>query len=250
LGGDVEMSDSLYYWNFYADNGDQYGGWAFADTGTYYPGWTYDTGLGVYYVYDAYAYGFDLTPAYGIVEGEVYTSYYVDGATGAVYDTYSGGAYAVTTGYIGYEYDYALTPAGYDDFGYGGYYLADSFGGDAIADSLFYWAFYADNGDQYGGWLFADSDTYYPGWAYDNGLGVYAVYDAYAYGFDLTATYGIEEGEVYTSYYVDSFTGQVYSTNSGGTFPTSADYLGYEYDYAVTSYGYDDFGYGGYYLVG
>jgi hypothetical protein len=122
---------------------------------------------------------------------------------------------------------------------------------DLIGDSVYNWAFVADSGDRYGGVIYADTGTFLPGQILDVPYGYYVIGDAYAYGFDLGAYYGIDEGETYITYYVDAYQGalQTFDYPYYGA-PSSIYGLGYEHDYAWNGAYWDDFGFGGAYQAG
>ena len=239
------MSDSYYIWTFTSNTGDQWGGTLYDDSSAYDVGSTVRDAAGTYRIDYEYAYGFDLTAAYGINEGQVTTNWYYDSAATAYFDTYSDGTYVTGRAGLGSEYDYAWTGAAWDDFGDGGVYQANGEPGD----SYFTWTFYAYTGDQWGGTLYDDSRDYGVGSVINDAKGYYLINSEYEFGFDLTAAYGIWEGEVTTSWYYDAGSRSYLETYSDGLWVTSWEGLGMEYDYAWTGRAWDDFGDGGRYQV-
>jgi hypothetical protein len=123
------MSDSLFYWTFYANSGDQYSGYTWDDSVDFFAGQYINSiyGQGYYYVSNEYEYGYDLSSYSGSSynEGTTHVYAYYDSATGAVYTPYYYSlGYASTTSGIGSEYDYVYKSGIYNDFGVGGYYQA------------------------------------------------------------------------------------------------------------------------------
>lgn len=133
---------------------------------------------------------------------------------------------------------------------------------DAFRDSIFYWTFSSTTGDAYFGYTVADTaalvgvpvGTVFAS-PYGFGFGQYTVTNIVDYPFDLSAHYGIgyySEGATAAYSYYDAFNGLVLPTLYGSQgIPTSYGGLGTEYDYVASPFfgGYDDFGYGGYYLI-
>ncbi len=236
------MSDSYFIWSFVATSGDAWGGALYDDSSRYNVGSTVQDVAGTYRIEAEYAFGVDLTAAYGINEGEVTTTWYYDAQSGQTLGTLSNGAYRTGFGGLGSEYDYALTGSGTDDFGDGGRFQADA----ALPDSYYIWTFYAYSGDQWGGTLYDDSRDYAPGSVLYDVNGYYLINSEAEFGFDLSsAGYGLWEGQVTTSWYYDAGSGWLLDTWSGGQVVTSWLGLGEEYDYAWTGWDYDDFGVGG-----
>lgn len=191
------MSDSFYSWYFLSDAGDEYGGSAVADTGRYYPGWTFDTGLGLYVVYEEFAYGFDLTPS-GYEDGDVFTTYYLDQILGQL-QTWSNGAFPTGTLGLGSEYDYAYTGvgtfSGYDDFGAGGLYEVDV--STPLFDAPFYLAAYPDVAASG-----LDPQAHYMTWGWTEGRdpNPYFDTDGYLAAYPDVAATGINPLEHYAVY--------------------------------------------------
>lgn len=114
-------------------------------------------------------------------------------------------------------------------------------------DSIYEWAFFADNGDVWGGTLYADSSLYAAGdWFYDVG-GYYYIAGETAYDYDISDYFGpaFEDGSVYTGWYYEALTASFLPTYSGGNYATGTLGLGSEYDYAWDGVRWDDFGLGG-----
>jgi hypothetical protein len=239
------MSDSYYIWTFTSNTGDQWGGTLYDDSSAYNVGSTVRDVAGTYVITHEYAFGFDLTAAYGINEGEVTTSWYYDSQAGQYFQTYSNGLYETGFAGLSSEYDYAWTGAAWDDFGDGGRYQANG----EPADSYFTWTFYARGGDQWGGTLYDDSRDYAVGSVINDVNGYYLITSEYEFGFDLTAPYGIWEGEVTTSWYYDAGSRSYLETWSGGQLVTSWEGLGAEYDYAWNGWEWQDLGEGGIFQV-
>lgn len=243
---DGDLPDSIFGWRFVANSGDVYGGHFFDDSRDYAAGNSWTTTSGRYEIVSESQYGYDLGPGAHINEGQTYTTWYFDAATGQTLSTYSAGRYATSQTGLGTEYDHAWTGSGWDDFGYAGYHQADA----DQPDSYFTWYFVANSGDIYGGHFYDDSRDYAAGQNWTTAQGRYVISGEYEYGIDLSGPYGIAEGSTYTTWYDDDATGQVLSTNSAGRYATSTSGLGTEYDHAWTGTNWDDFGYGGYHQVG
>ena len=224
--------DSYLNWTFYAYSGDSYSGFAVDDSSAWYAGQTWSTSDGYYYISSEAEYGYNTQ-----WENQVYTTSYYDAGTGSTFSTYSGGGYATGTNGLGSEYDYAWNGSNYDDFGYGGYYQANS-----DADSYLTWTFYAYSGDSYSGFAVDDSSAWYAGQTWSTNDGYYYISSEAEYGYNTQW-----DNQVYTTSYYDAGTGSTLSTYSGGGYATGTNGLGSEYDYAWNGINYDDFGYGGYY---
>ena len=123
------LPDSLYTWTFVADSGDWYAGVLYEDTGAYAPGLVLEGDFGYYFINAQYDYGYDLGAAFGIAEGATYTTAYFDAVQGGLqtYNYFYARAPSSVYG-LGYEYDFALNGAFWDDFGYGGAYRAGYYG--------------------------------------------------------------------------------------------------------------------------
>lgn len=129
-------------------------------------------------------------------------------------------------------------------------------------DSIFYWVFSSPTGDGYYGYTVADTAAVAglpvgavipsPG---GPGLGFYTVTTIVDYPVDLSSYYGIDyyaEGATAVYSYYDGPTGALLPTLYGSQgVPTGYGGLGTEYDFVVSPFfgGYDDFGYGGTYLI-
>lgn len=133
---------------------------------------------------------------------------------------------------------------------------------DLLRDSIFYWAFTSTNGDAYFGSTVADTAAVVglPVGAvipspYGPGLGFYTVTNIVDYPVDLSAHYGVGyyvEGATAVYSYYDGFNDLLLPTLYGSRgIPTAYGGLGSEYDYVASPFfgGYDDFGYGGTYLI-
>ncbi|HWX48380.1 MAG TPA: hypothetical protein VNZ61_10025 [Roseomonas sp.] len=123
------LPDSYYDWTFVAHSGDRYGGFMFSDTGAYTPGQVLVMPLGHYEINTELPYGYDLAPIYGIEEGTVYITSYLDAVQGPL-QTGNYPYYAAPSSIsgLGQEYDYAWNGVSWDDFGYGGAHQAGYFG--------------------------------------------------------------------------------------------------------------------------
>jgi hypothetical protein len=125
------MSDSLYYYNFYAQDGDQWAGYFWHDTALYDTGqWFYSasgSSEGFYQITSETPYGYDLSTVHGAAynEGTTYTYSYYDSASGISYTPYNY-SLGLADGYggIGTEYDYVAKLGSWNDFGYGGLFQA------------------------------------------------------------------------------------------------------------------------------
>ncbi len=133
----------------------------------------------------------------------------------------------------------------WDDFGLGGERLVGpQGGGDAVADALYQWLFFANSGDVYGGATLEDAGAYSVGEYWFTAYGYYYVSDADGYGRDMSRE-GYDEGLVWTGWYYDGNSGAYLQTASGGAYPVAGNGLGSEYDYAWNGWRWDDFGVGG-----
>ncbi len=118
-------------------------------------------------------------------------------------------------------------------------------------DSYYTWAFVADSGDSYGGYMFDDTGVWAPGQVIDLTYGFYYIGEEYAYGFDLEPYYGLPEGSVYTTWYYDQYQGNLtpyYTWANAG--PSTYSGLGTEYDWAWDYTTWNDFGFAGSYQSG
>ncbi len=190
-------NDSVYQWLFYADNGDVWGGALYADTTLHDAGdWFTDSG-GYYYISRETAYGYDISDHFGPAaeDGSVYTDWYYDASNGHYYTTLSQGGYATGAAGLGSELDYAWTGVRWDDFGLGGERLVGpQGGGDAVADALYQWLFFANSGDVYGGATLEDAGAYSVGEYWFTAYGYYYVSDADGYGRDMLDVEGYVRG--------------------------------------------------------
>ncbi len=229
----------------YNTNGDFYRGHTYADTGTYHRGqYIYasvndnDGGYWYYYVIDSYDYGFD-----SIYEGYSYGYNY--------YDNDMGNGYLETTQYQGYDgigSEYGYTSDG-ELWGFYGYYEADFV---VISDSIYYFFALNTSGDNYYGYSYADTGTYYVGQTIyasvtdnDGGSWSYYVYDSYDYGYDSNYegySYGYDykddDGICWdtlssTSYAGSGGIGSEYGSTSDGE--SWGSYGSYEADYVSTT---------------
>ncbi len=132
---------------------------------------------------------------------------------------------------------------------------------DLFADSVFYWTFSSTSGDAYFGYTVADTVglSGVPEGAvfsspYGPSLGFYTITNIVDYVVDLSAHYGIPyytEGATVVSAYYDSFDEQFLPTLYGSQgVPTTYTGLGQEFDYvAASAFGYEQVGFGGYFLI-
>ncbi|MBD0271955.1 MAG: hypothetical protein ICV73_08500 [Acetobacteraceae bacterium] len=133
---------------------------------------------------------------------------------------------------------------------------------DAFRDSVFYWTFSSGTGDAYYGYTVTDTAALVGvpvGSVFASphgfGFGRYTVTGIVDYGVDLSDAYGIghyAEGATAVYAYFDAFSGRLLPTYYGSQgIPTSYAGLGGEFDYVLSPSfgGYDDFGYGGLYLI-
>jgi len=158
---------------------------------------------------------------------------------------------------------------------------------DTNPDAYYHFDFYSASGDNYEGYIYDDADRYSQGQMVNSPLGAnygyYVIDYKQDYGYDLSSRYGggttyYNEGVVYVAEYHDyTGTNSTYNpppatgpyTPSASTSPSPAtgpftDYtpynyqhnwysttygLGYEYDWVQKANAYDDYGYGGYYLI-
>lgn len=233
--------DSLFDWAFVYWSGDSYGGQLVGDSWWYRPGDWWETPDGYYYIKGETEYGRDLTYE-GFEDGQVFADWYWDDATGQGYTTAEGASNRPSgVDGLGSEYDWALTASGWDDFGYAGTYEVEG----PQTDSIWSWAFIADNGDAYGGTLVGDSGWYQPGDWWETPFGYYYITGETEYFAELT---DFTEGEVYTTWYDHAAFGGA-AVASGGATPTSLSGLGSELDQAWGYQGWEYFGQGGAYLL-
>jgi hypothetical protein len=127
------MNDSIFYWTFYAYNGDSWQGFTVADGGTYNVGQVVNSPTGSHYGYynitNEVAFGQNLGTNYGSAwqEGATYVYNYYDAATHANYTPWHWQLGEVSGHHgMGSEYDWVGTGGGgqWDDFGFGGYAIA------------------------------------------------------------------------------------------------------------------------------
>jgi len=122
---------------------------------------------------------------------------------------------------------------------------------DLIPDSQYTWTFYDISGDYYGGFMYADTGAYVPGQILRlTQYGQYQIGTALPYGYDFGPS--IPEGTVYTTFYHDSLYGNLptFSYSVPPQLPSTYLGLGTEYDKALVGLYWDDFGYGGTFIVG
>jgi hypothetical protein len=122
---------------------------------------------------------------------------------------------------------------------------------DLIPDSYYDWTFVAHSGDRYAGFMYNDTGAYVPGQVLLTPHGHYEINTELAYGYDVGAVHGVNEGTVYIISYGDAVQGQLQTGNYPYySAPSSISGLGQEYDYAWNGVAWDDFGYGGAYQAG
>ncbi len=112
------------------------------------------------------------------------------------------------------------------------------------ADSLFTWTFQATSGDLWGGWLVDDTVRYVPGSTIVTPHGRYLIVAQEDRGQDLSA-FGLEEGQVFVSWYRDAASGQFLATRAGDAVASGTGGLGTEADAAWNGTAWDGFGLGG-----
>lgn len=117
-------------------------------------------------------------------------------------------------------------------------------------DSGYAYAFTAYSGDQYIGYLYADTGTYAVGETIGTPYGDYVITAETAYGFDLSTVYGpaFEDGTVFISAYADAASGVVSTPFFYAQgFAAGTNGLASELDYVFDGLQYDPVGYAGVY---
>jgi hypothetical protein len=120
---------------------------------------------------------------------------------------------------------------------------------ETTPDSVFTWTFQAAAGDSYGGHFIDDSKDYVATQSWTTPHGRTTITSEKEYGYDVSGSMGISEGQTFTSWYFDADSGRVLSTLSKGAYATGSGGPGSEYDQAWTGSAWDDFGANGYHLA-
>jgi hypothetical protein len=223
-----------FSWYLQTDTGgDLYAGFLHEDAGRYRPGDSFRGNRGTYVIYD------EQTTSQKLPNGTVWITDYFDGGSQTWMPTLSWqqGRPAATGG-LGNEYDYAWDGTEWDDFGWGGIYQAD-----AGPDGFFAWAFRADSGDIYAGWLSEDAARFFVGDTMRGASGTYEIYNKWPHPNPT----GIRDGTLWITDYYDATSDRWLPTRSWGQNGKAASEwgIGNEYEYAWTGTAWVGFGVGG-----
>lgn len=115
---------------------------------------------------------------------------------------------------------------------------------DNLPDSIYTWVFEAFSGDQWGGWLVDDSQTYVVGSTLSTPNGIYRIVAEEERGVDLAGA-GLQEGAVAVAWYRDASTATFLVTQHGAGSPVGSAGLGSESDAAWNGQDWTEFGRGG-----
>ena len=113
-----------------------------------------------------------------------------------------------------------------------------------LPDSIFTWVFEAFSGDQWGGWLVEDSQTYAVGSILATAHGTYRIVAEEERGTDLAGA-GLNEGAIAVAWYRDAATAAFLVTRNGAGSAVGSNGLGSEIDAAWSGTDWVEFGRGG-----
>jgi hypothetical protein len=230
--------NTMHAFTFTASSGNRYTGWLVEDSTRYAVGDTIATAHGSYRITYEGAWG----GSQG--RGTIWTDSYFDASSGRSFATYAWstlGAQPSGRNGFGSEYDYIWNGVEWDDFGVGGVHQARF-----TVLNLHAFAFTANSGDRYTGWLVDDSTRYAVGDTIATANGSYRI----TYEGDWGGAQG--RGTVWTDSYVDTASNRSFETyfwHRLGAQPSGRNGLGSEYDYVWNNGAWDDFGVGGVHQV-
>ena len=113
-----------------------------------------------------------------------------------------------------------------------------------LPDSIYTWVFEAFSGDQWGGWLVEDSQTYVVGSTLATPNGIYRIVAEEERGTDLAGA-GLQEGAIAVAWYRDAATAAFLVTRNGAGTAVGTAGLGSEIDAAWNGTEWVEFGRGG-----
>lgn len=233
----ADPADSLFTWVFRANSGDSWGGWLVEDSSRYVVGSTLVTPHGAYTITVADPQGTDLSGV-GLQEGMIHVEWYWDGGTRQFLVTRAGPTTPVGLGGLGSELDAAWGGTGWEAFGGGGAFQANTTDGP---DSQFRWLFVHDQGDSIWGTLHDNSDAFAVGDTLRGAAGTYRILEETPFDRDT----GTPEGTVTTTRYRDAQSALDLQLESGGAYPTGLAGLGSEADRAFDGRAWVQVGLGG-----